>query len=170
MSRVSRLYPFTTLVLAAGFLAGAVLPDAFGETVAAPTVVRNALAQTDRVAGAPERTMVLSRVVVAPGAELALHRHRGTQVARIHSGVLRYTVRRGSVVVRRGESDRDPRVVRTIEAGQTGSIHAGEWIVEQPSVIHQARNEGPGPIVIYIATLLEKGAPPSTPVSLPAAG
>ncbi|HEU4945097.1 MAG TPA: hypothetical protein VFT10_08045 [Solirubrobacterales bacterium] len=144
------------------------MPTAFGKTEAAPTAVRNALAQTDRVQGAPGRTLVLSRVVVEPGAELALHHHLGTQVAQVQSGALRYTVQRGSVVVRRGESDQSPRVVRTIEAGQTGGIRAGEWIVEQPSVVHQAANRGTTPIVIYLATLLRKGAPPSTPVSLPA--
>jgi quercetin dioxygenase-like cupin family protein len=119
------------------------------------------------VQGAPHRTLVLSRVVVDPGARLALHHHLGTQVARIQSGVLTYTVRRGSVVVRRGEADLQPRTVRTISAGQTGRIHAGEWLVEQPSDIHQAANTGRAPVVIYLATLLETGAPPATPVSLP---
>lgn len=156
--------------LAACFALGALLPAAFGKTEAAPTVVRSALAQTDRVQGAPKRTLALSRVVVEPGASLALHHHLGTQIARVEAGVLRYTVRRGSVAIRRGESDQNPKLVRTIEAGQTGSIRAGEWIVEQPSVIHQAANRGTAPIVIYLATLLQKGAPPSTPVTPPAAG
>jgi hypothetical protein len=157
------------IALVAGIALGALLPAAFGKSEAAPTAIRNALAQTDRVQGAPERTMILSRVVVEPGAELATHHHLGTQVARIQSGVLRYTVRRGSVAVRRGESDQSPRLVRRIAAGQTGSIRAGEWIVEQPSDIHEATNPGSRPVVIYLATLLEDGAPPSTPVSLPTA-
>jgi quercetin dioxygenase-like cupin family protein len=154
--------------LLASFAGGALMTAALAQTKTAPTVTRNALAQTSRVQGAPERTLVLSRVVVQPGAELALHHHEGTQVARVQSGVLRYTVRRGSVAVRSGESDRQPRIVRTIEGGQTGSIRAGEWIVEQPAVIHRAANEGSMPVVIYLATLLRTGAPPSTPVSLPA--
>lgn len=128
---------------------------------------RNALAQTGSVRGAPDRTLVLSRVAVAPGATLALHHHLGTQVARIQSGVLTYTVRHGAVVVRRGESDREPGEVRTIESGQTARIKAGQWIVEQPSDIHQAANLGSTPVVIYLATLLETGAPPATPVSPP---
>ena len=115
--------------------------------------------------GAPKRTLVLSRVVIEPGAKLALHRHRGTQVARIVSGILAYTVRKGEVVVRQGESDQDPQVVRSIEAGQTGQIRAGQWIAEQPSDIHQAANKGSAPVVIYLATLLETGAPPATPVA-----
>ena len=154
------------LALAAGIALSALLPAAFGKTEAAPTAIRNALAQTGSVQGAPGRTMVLSRVVVEPGAKLATHHHLGTQIARVQSGVLRYTVRRGSVVVRRGESDRSPTVVRTIEAGQTGSIRGGDWIVEQPSDVHEATTGSSQPVVIYSAPLLGPGAPPATPVSL----
>lgn len=157
------------LALAVGIGLGALLPAAFGETEAAPTAIRNALAQTSQVQGAPGRTMVLSRVVVEPGAKLATHHHLGTQIARVQGGILSYTVRRGSVVVRRGESDQDPTVVRKITAGQTGRIGADQWIVEQPSDVHEAANRGSAPVVIYIATLLEGDAPPATPVTLPPA-
>jgi quercetin dioxygenase-like cupin family protein len=56
--------------------------------------------------------------------------------------------------------------VRTISAGQTGQIRPGQWIVEQPSDIHQAANNGADPVVIYLATLLKTGAPPATPVTV----
>jgi len=158
------------LALAVGIVLGALLPAAFGKTEAAPTAIRNALAQTDRVQGAPGRTMVLSRVVVQPGAKLVTHHHLGTQIARIQSGVLHYTVRKGSAIVRRGESDQDPALVRKIEAGQTAALRSGQWIVEQPSDIHEAANRGTTPVVLYLATLLKDGAPPSTAVSLPPKG
>jgi quercetin dioxygenase-like cupin family protein len=64
--------------------------------------------------------------------------------------------------VRTGPSD-NPTVVRKINSGQTGKISAGQWIVEQPSDHHQAANNGSAKIVIYLATLLKTGAPPSTP-------
>jgi len=166
-----RTHAFIGLALVVGLGAGALLPSAFGNGTAAPTAIRNALAQTSRVQGAPGRELILSRVVVEPGAELATHHHLGSQVARVASGVLRYTVRRGGVVVRRGESDSSPKVVRRISAGQTGSLRAGEWIVEQPSDIHEAANRTNRPVVIYLATLLRKGSPPATPVTLaPAPG
>jgi len=155
------------LALVVAFALGAVGPGAFGKTKVAPTAIRNALAETSKVQGAPGRTLVLSRVEVEPGAKLALHHHLGTQVAHIEAGTLTYTVRRGAVVVRAGESDQDPRKVRTISAGQTGRIRAGQWIVEQPSDIHEAANRGPVPVVIYLATLLKAGAPSATPVTLP---
>ncbi|HKO38697.1 MAG TPA: cupin domain-containing protein [Solirubrobacterales bacterium] len=156
------------LLAAAAILSLAVLlPGALAESAEAPTVVRNALAQSSAVKGAPDRTMVLSRVEVEPGAKLGLHHHLGTQISRVESGVLTYTVRQGSAVVREGESDRQPRLVRTIEAGQTARIRPGQWLVEQPSDIHEAANRGRTPVVIYLATLLKTGAPPATPVTLP---
>jgi hypothetical protein len=169
VTRLRRTLSLVVLALVVGVALGTLLPVAFGKTKAAPTAIRSALAQTSSVKGAPGRTMVLSRVVVEPGAKLATHHHLGTQIARIQAGVLSYTVRRGSVVVRSGESDQSPTVVRKIAAGQTGRIGAGHWIVEQPSDIHEAANRGSTPVVIYIATLLEAGAPPSTPVTLPPA-
>jgi quercetin dioxygenase-like cupin family protein len=153
------------LALLTAFATGALLPGAFATESKTPTVVRSALAQSEDVKGAPGRTMVLSRVVVQPGAELALHHHRGTQISRVTAGVLTYTVRRGSAVVREGEADRDPRLVRRLAAGDTARVRAGQWLVEQPSDVHEAANRGSDPVVIYIATLLETGAPPSTPVA-----
>ena len=164
-----QLAPRSLLLLAliAAFALGATLPGAFAQTESAPTVVRSALAQSSKVQGAPNRTMVLSRVEVAPGAKLALHHHLGTQISHIESGTLTYTVRQGSATVREGESDQDPRLVRTVKAGQTARIKTGQWLVEQPSDIHEAANNGSVPVVIYLATLLKTGAPPATPVTLP---
>ena len=155
------------LALLVAFALGAILPGAFAQTKVAPTAIRNALAQSSQVQGAPNRTMVLSRVEVEPGAKLALHHHLGTQIAHVEAGTLTYTVRRGSAVVRKGESDQNPRTVRTIKAGQTAPIRSGQWIVEQPSDIHEAANRGSAPVVLYISTLLKTGAPAATPVTLP---
>jgi quercetin dioxygenase-like cupin family protein len=148
------------------FTLGALLPGALAGS-SEPTAVRSALARTDRVQGAGGRTMVLSRVVVEPGAKLALHHHLGTQISRIASGTLAYTVRKGSAVVSEGDAEKHPRRVRTIAAGQTARIRAGQWLVEQPSDIHEAANRGDEPVVIYLSTLLKSGSPPSSPVTLP---
>ena len=126
------------------------------------TVTRTPLAQSTKVKGVHGRTLGLSRVVIPPGGTIALHHHEGTQVAYVQSGVLTYTVKSGSVTVRTGPAD-SPRVVRRIPAGRTGHVAAGQWIVEQPSTIHKAANKGRDRIVIYLATLLKTGAPPSTP-------
>lgn len=128
-------------------------------------VVREALAQDVDPAGAKGRTLGLSRVDVQPGAQLALHRHPGVQIARIDQGVLTYTVvRGGSVTVWRGNPEVKATKVRTIRPGQTAPIRAGQWIVEKPGTIHRARNRGKKKIVIYIATLFRNGEPPAIPV------
>src|SRR5207253_7130233 len=115
--------------------------------------------------GAKGRTLGLSRVTIPAKAQLALHRHTGTQIAYIDAGTLTYTVKKGSVTVYRGDALSDEqKVVRTIKAGQTGRINQGQWIVEQPNVIHQAANNGNGTIAIYLATLLPNGDPPSVAV------
>ncbi|HWJ42912.1 MAG TPA: hypothetical protein VNR67_05730 [Solirubrobacterales bacterium] len=152
--------------LAAVFALGALLPGALAGPPG-PTAVRSALARSDKVQGAPGRTMVLTRVVVEPGAKLALHHHLGTQISRIASGTLTYTVRKGSAAVSEGAAEKDPRRVRTIAAGQTARIQPGQWLVEQPSDVHEAANRGTAPVVIYLSTLLKSGSPPSTPVTLP---
>jgi quercetin dioxygenase-like cupin family protein len=160
-SRISLAFALATV-----FALGALLPGALAGPTE-PTAVRTALAQTGKVQGAPGRTMVLSRVVVEPGAKLALHHHLGTQISRIASGTLTYTVRKGSAVVSEGDAEKDPRRVRTIAAGQTARIKPGQWLVEQPSDIHEAANRGSVPVVIYLSTLLKSGSPPSTPVTIP---
>ena len=76
-------------------------------------------------------------MTVPAGAAIALHHHLGTQIARIASGTLTYSVRDGGVKIR-----------------------SGQWIVEQPQTIHQAENRGDSKVVIYLATLLKHGAPP----------
>jgi quercetin dioxygenase-like cupin family protein len=151
-------------VLAIPLSAGAGAFAAEIDKSAAPAVSRAALARQVDPVGAEGRTLGLARVRVAPRARLALHQHPGTQLAYLERGVLTYTVQTGSVEVRRGPGDRPRNPVRTIGAGQTARIRAGEWIVEQPGTVHRARNEGRAAVVIVLATLFPNGSPPSLAV------
>jgi quercetin dioxygenase-like cupin family protein len=164
--RLRLRFPLTGLAVVGLIAMAVVLPTAFGASAPGPAPVRQAMAQSEHVQGAPGRTMVLSKVTVPPGARLAVHHHLGTQISRVVAGTLSYTVRRGHAELFEGESDQEPRLVRDIAAGQTAQIGAGQWLVEQPSDIHQAANRGSSPVVIYLATLLKDGAAPSTPVDL----
>jgi quercetin dioxygenase-like cupin family protein len=160
------------LVLTLGAIALLAIGIAVGQVIAqsgGSTAKRAALAESTKVRGASGRTLGLSRVTIPVGGRIALHHHQGTQVAYIQSGVLTYAVKSGGVTVRSGPAD-NPTVVRKIDGGQTGTISAGQWIVEQPSTIHRAANRGKAKIVIYLATLLRTGAPSSTPVHLHPAG
>jgi quercetin dioxygenase-like cupin family protein len=103
-------------------------------------------------------------VTIPPKTRLALHRHPGTQIAYIQKGTLTYTVRTGSVNVYRGAADVDPRVVRRIGAGQSGSVHAGEWVIERPSTVHLGANRTGRPVRILLASLFKNGSPSTIPV------
>jgi quercetin dioxygenase-like cupin family protein len=130
---------------------------------ATPTAARHALAAADNPIGARGRTLGLSKVTIPGGVHLALHHHSGTQVAYIAGGALTYSVKSGSVTVRQGAADGGSRVMFRISAGHTGVIHAGEWIVEQPTTIHSATNRTSSPVVVYLATLFPVGSPASVP-------
>ena len=158
MGRTRLTLIFAALVLLAiGVMVGQVIAQSGGSSVK-----RVALAQSSKVRGVSGRTLGLSRVTIPVGGRIALHHHEGTQVSFVQAGVLTYTVKSGGVTVRSGPAD-NPAFVRKINAGQTGAIRAGQWIVEQPSTIHRAANKGSAKIVIYLATLLKRGVPPSTP-------
>ncbi|MCW3008518.1 MAG: Cupin 2 conserved barrel domain protein [Solirubrobacterales bacterium] len=134
-------------------------------TTVAPAATRDVLAQVVDPAGAKGRTLALSKVVIPAHTALALHRHPGNQIAYIERGTLTYTVRTGVVKVYRGPADDHPKVVRSVRAGQTGSVHTGEWVVERPGDVHFGANNGSGKVVILLATLFTDGSPASIPVT-----
>jgi quercetin dioxygenase-like cupin family protein len=142
---------------ACGYAAGAVHH-------APQQATRTALAEATDPAGAPGRTLGLSRVTIPAHTQLGLHRHPGTQIAYIQKGTLTYTVKTGVVPVYRGPADQDPELVRRIAAGETGKVHAGEWLIERPSSVHFGANRGDTTVRILLATLFKTGRPPSIPV------
>ena len=158
----SRRRPLAAISLALALLVlGAAAGWALNSSRQGTPVVREPLAQKVNPTGGKGRTLGLTRVTVEPGAELALHHHPGTQISYIDDGTLTYTVVSGSVKVRKGPADDHPKLVRTIEAGDTAKIKPGQWLVEQPSAHHMAANRGEDPVVIYLSTLFPEGAPPS---------
>ena len=146
------------MTAACGYAAGAMRQ-------APAQATRTVLAQKVDPAGGHGRTLALSRVTIPADTQLGLHRHPGTQIAYVQKGTLTYTVRTGVVNVYRGAADQDPQVVRRVGAGQTGPVHAGEWVIEPPSAVHFGANHGDTPVRILLATLFKNGRPPSIPVT-----
>jgi quercetin dioxygenase-like cupin family protein len=101
--------------------------------------------------------LALGRVTVMPGAVLPVHFHPGTQIGVIVQGELTYTVFTGEINWYRAEGPADvPDVIRP---GETVVARAGDTLVESPDSIHQGRNNGREPLVIYLSTLFPAGAP-----------
>lgn len=153
-----------TLVLAAAAAVGVTIV-ATGSTAAdpAPTVAREILAQT-RPANAPGYTLYLVRVTAMPGAPLAKHYHPGTQDSYVVSGSVRYTVYRGTARIFHGPADTTTKPYKTITAGHTGSLVAGDWLVETASLVHSAQVTSPGPFVVLMSALLKNGQGLAVPV------
>jgi quercetin dioxygenase-like cupin family protein len=103
----------------------------------------------------PELT--LGRVTVMPGAVLPVHYHPGTQIGVVVQGELTYVVLTGAVEWHRGDDPAgEPHV---IGPGETVVVRAGDALVESPESIHQGRNNGAVPLVIYLSTLFPADAP-----------
>jgi quercetin dioxygenase-like cupin family protein len=136
-----------------------------GYAVAAGQPTRADLAEAKNPVGGKGRTLGLVRVTIPAGAQLAAHTHPGTEIARIEAGTLTYTVdRNGSVPVWRGDVGSGRRL-RTLRPGQTARLRAGDWIVEQPGMVHHAANNTGKPVVILLSSLFPTGAPASSPAS-----
>src|SRR3954467_10567424 len=111
-------------ILAGALLVPAVAAGAYaaGTHESASRATRTALAQAVDPTGARGRTLGLSRVTIPVHTRLGLHRHPGVQIAYVQKGTLTYTVKTGTVKVYRGAADQDPRVVRRVAAGETGTV------------------------------------------------
>src|SRR4051812_31982369 len=160
--RPRRTITGAALVLGAGAAGGYAAAAARDAPAQSTRVV---LAQAVNPPGGHGRTLALSRVTIPAHTQLALHRHPGVQIAYIQKGTLTYTVKTGVVNVYRGAADQNPQVVRRVRAGHSGTVHAGEWVIEKPSVIHFGANSSEKPLVILLATLFTNGSPPSIPVT-----
>jgi quercetin dioxygenase-like cupin family protein len=113
--------------------------------------------------GAHGSVLGLTRITIPTGAVIPKHHHPGTQVATVLAGTLSYHVYRGAVPVYR-EVNGSPALAFRIKAGHTGTLHAGDTLVEQPGDVHQAENHGRAAVRIVLASLFPDGAPPSIPV------
>lgn len=127
-------------------------------------VSRTMLGQTDPQ-NAPGQTLSLQVVRIAPGVKLAQHYHQGTQVARIVSGTLTYSLDTGSAAVTAKGA-----TTETVTGPKTITLRAGDTIVENAGLPHHAANKGKVPVVIDITALLQTGAPLATPAGTGATG
>jgi len=121
--------------------------------------VRTILAGGDPAA-APGERLELARYTIQPHTKLAAHHHPGMQLALIETGTLTYTVISGSVDVHATDGS-----TRTISAGKTGTINAGEWIAENEQIVHFGENGTDMPLAILASSLFMAGAPPAIVVS-----
>jgi quercetin dioxygenase-like cupin family protein len=136
--------------------------SAFAAFRAAPAPVRVVLGAAP-AAGTHGKLLGLTRITIPAGAVIPKHHHPGTQVATVLAGTLSYHVYAGTVPVYR-EVNGAPALAFRIKPGHTGTLHAGDTLIEQPNDVHRAANHGTKTVRIVLATLFPAGAPPSIPV------
>jgi quercetin dioxygenase-like cupin family protein len=107
--------------------------------------------------------LALGRVTIMPGAAIPTHYHAGTQIGVVVQGELTYEVFTGEIAWHRGDDAAGQPTV--IGPGETVVVHAGDALVETPGSIHQGRNAGSVPLVIYLSTLFPVDAPRSIVVT-----
>jgi quercetin dioxygenase-like cupin family protein len=115
-------------------------------------------------AAAPDQSLELAQIVIAPGVKLPPHVHPGTQLASIVSGELTYTVIDGEIRVVRTSVDGAPGAEETLTSGQTTVLHPGDAVIETEGMLHYGENLGSEPVVIMTAVLFEANQPASIPV------
>jgi quercetin dioxygenase-like cupin family protein len=107
---------------------------------------------------APGMMLVLLRATLAPGAGLPAHVHPGQFIVAVESGTAAY-----SIVSEEGESGRGrfgtPTASEVITPGPEVMLGPGEWIIEEPGIVHTARNAGEEPLVLLISGLVAADEP-----------
>ena len=107
---------------------------------------------------APGMMLVLLRATLALGAGLPAHVHPGQLIVAVESGTAGY-----SIVSEEGESGRGrfgtPIAAEVITPGTEVLLGPGEWIVEEPGIVHTARNAGNEPLVLLISGLVTADDP-----------
>lgn len=133
----------------------------------APPVISSEVLGHAVPAAVDDPELALGRVTIMPGAAIPVHEHPGTQIGVVVQGALTYQVFTGDVLWYRGD-DPEGAPVR-IAPGETVVVRPGDALVESPGSIHQGRNDGDVPVVIYLSTLFPTGAPRSPVVEAPPA-
>ncbi|MCC6790111.1 MAG: cupin domain-containing protein, partial [Thermomicrobiales bacterium] len=115
-------------------------------------------------AAAPDQSLQLARIDIAPGTKLPHHVHPGTQLASIVSGELTYTVLEGEIRVERAAIDGVPGPVEILKTGETTVLRPGDAVIETEGMVHDGENLGTETVVIMTAVLFEAGQPASIAV------
>jgi quercetin dioxygenase-like cupin family protein len=134
-------------------------PTSPGEGVKAVERQQLQSAVSDKALG---QTLELTRVIIPAGMDIAAHTHPGTQLAVVTEGTLTYTVIKGEVQVTHGAGKSDAKV-ETVKSGQSVQVQTGDSLVETVGMVHTAKNNGKGPVVIYLSALFPNGAAASSP-------
>lgn len=152
---------FATFLCGVALFWGACPPSSLAQRAtpeaAAPVAIASEVLGRAEPVTVANPELALGRVTVMPGAVLPVHYHPGTQIGVVVQGELTYSVFTGEIEWHRVDDPSGEPYM--IGPGETVVVHPGDALVESPDSIHQGRNDGSVPLVIYLATLFPADAP-----------
>ena len=109
--------------------------------------------------GDGSQTMILARVIFAPGGSLGAHTHPGTVVATVESGSFGFThLGDGEMSVNRAATADTEAAAEPLPHGEEVVLSPGDWFVET-GMIHSAKNLSDGPTTVVLTGLITTGQP-----------
>jgi quercetin dioxygenase-like cupin family protein len=114
---------------------------------------------------APGMQLALLRATIAPGVVAPPHVHPGQLIVAVESGSVAYTI-----LDEEGESGRGrfgtPTATEAIPPRTEVMLGPGEWIIEEPGIVHTFRNPGNEPLVLLVSALIAPNEPFLQPVDI----
>jgi quercetin dioxygenase-like cupin family protein len=161
MRRASILVLVAVFLLAVGAVLSSTAPSralqASPEPGTPPVAIASEVLGRARPIAVDNPELALGRVTIMPGAAIPSHHHPGTQIGVVVQGTLTYSVFTGEVAWHRASAP--SAAPRMIQPGETVRVEVGDALVESPGSIHQGRNDGTVPLIIYLSTLFPEGEP-----------
>jgi quercetin dioxygenase-like cupin family protein len=104
--------------------------------------------------GDGSQTLVLGRIILAPGGAFANHTHPGTLAVTIESGSFGLTLaQQGEMTITRADGSQE-----TMTTGEQYTLAPGDGFIET-GMIHSAANLSDGDTTVLLAGLIDTGQP-----------
>ena len=109
--------------------------------------------------GDGSQTLVLARVIFAPGGSLGAHTHPGTLTAIVETGSFGFTlIEDGEMMITRAATADTEATQEPLTPGEEASLDPGDSFIEA-GMIHSARNLSDQQTTVLLAGLIESGQP-----------
>lgn len=107
----------------------------------------------------PGHSLVLLRLTLEPGAQIAAHGHPGAVALFVESGIFGTEFTRGSgQITRASEGSMEP-VVEQVSSEAEVLLHARDSLAYGHDAAHTMRNAGDEPLVLLVSALLSSEEP-----------
>jgi hypothetical protein len=148
----------TAMALVLPILAMPVSTRAHTADPAAPANLAVQTLGSGPVTGQPNRSLLLVRLILAPGALVPTYGYGGDVILTIESGVLGYTALVGDAEATWGGADEDA-AGRAFAPGSEVLLYPGDWLRVPKGAMQRLRDAGPNPTVLLASAVVAVDEP-----------